>query len=40
METGTAGLDFILKNSVALLFLGVVFFGERAFFRSLLAKKS
>lgn len=40
METGAAGLDFILKNSGALLFLVVVFFGERSFFRSLLAKKS
>jgi hypothetical protein len=40
METGTAGLDFILKNSGVLLFLAVVFFGERTFFRSLLAKKS
>jgi O-antigen/teichoic acid export membrane protein len=40
METGTVGLDFILKNAGVLLFLAVVFFGERTFFRSLLAKKS
>jgi O-antigen/teichoic acid export membrane protein len=40
VETGTNSLDFILKNSGALLFLAVVFFGERNFFRSLLAKKS
>jgi hypothetical protein len=40
VETGTNSLDFILKNSGVLLFLSVVFFGERTFFRSLLAKKS
>ena len=40
LETGVGSLDFILKNSGVLLFLAVVFFGERTFFRSLLAKKS
>ncbi len=40
VEIGTASLDFILKNSGALLFLAVVFFGERNFFKSLLVKKS
>ena len=40
LETRLASLDFILKNSGALLFLAVVFFVERKFVRSLFAKKS
>jgi O-antigen/teichoic acid export membrane protein len=40
LETGTASLDIVLKNSGALVFLAVAFFGERSFFGSLLAKKS
>jgi len=40
LETGLSTLDFILKNSGALLFLVAVFFMERKFVRSLIAKKS
>jgi O-antigen/teichoic acid export membrane protein len=40
LETGLGSLDFILKNSGALLFLAAVFFMERKFVRSLIAKKS
>jgi O-antigen/teichoic acid export membrane protein len=40
LETGVGSLDFILKNSGALLFIAAVFFVERKFVRSLIAKKS
>jgi O-antigen/teichoic acid export membrane protein len=40
VETGLGSLDFFLKNSGALLFLAIVFFVERKFVRSLIAKKS
>lgn len=40
LETGLGSLDFILKNSGALLFLAAVFFMERKFVRFLIAKKS
>jgi O-antigen/teichoic acid export membrane protein len=40
LETGVGSLDFILKNSGALLFIAAAFFVERKFVRSLIAKKS
>jgi O-antigen/teichoic acid export membrane protein len=40
LETGLGSFDFILKNSGALLFIAAVFFMERKFVRSLIAKKS
>jgi O-antigen/teichoic acid export membrane protein len=40
LETGVGSLDFILKNSGALLFIAAAFFVERRFVRSLIAKKS
>lgn len=40
LETETASLNLLLKNSCTLLFFGVVLFGERHSFTSLLSKKS
>lgn len=40
LETGLGSLDFILKNSIVVLFLAVLFFVERKFVRSLIDKQS
>lgn len=40
LDTGQGSLNFILKNSSLILFLAVLFFVERKFVRSLIAKKS
>jgi O-antigen/teichoic acid export membrane protein len=40
VQTGVIGLDSLIKNSGALIFIGVVFLMERKFFLSLIGKKS
>ena len=40
VQTDDIALDFLIKNSGALIFLGIVFLRERKFFRSLMDKKS
>ena len=40
VQTGVIGLDFLIKNLGALIFIGVVFLMERKFFLSLIGKKS
>jgi len=40
VQTGVIGLDFLIKNSGALVFLAVVFLVERKFFLILIGKKS
>jgi O-antigen/teichoic acid export membrane protein len=40
VQTGVESLDFLIKNSGALIFLAVVFLVERKFFLILIGKKS